>query len=65
VRIQTSCGWPVERPVGTVGRVHPHLEIKIVDGDGSDRAAPNAGQILKRAGRGSPQPVAINSYQGR
>jgi hypothetical protein len=44
---------------------HPHLETKIVDGDGSDRAAPNAGQILKRAGRGSPQPVAINSYQGR
>jgi AMP-binding enzyme len=31
---QTSCDGPVERRVGTVGRVHPHLEIKIVDGDG-------------------------------
>ena len=25
---------PLERRVGTVGRVHPHVEVKIVDGDG-------------------------------
>jgi hypothetical protein len=29
--------WPVERRVGTVGRVHPHLEIMI-----------EAGQIVPR-----------------
>jgi len=34
VSARTSCDAPVERRVGTVGRVHPHLEVKIVDGDG-------------------------------
>ena len=31
VSTQTGTGDPVEKRVGTVGRVHPHLEIKIVD----------------------------------
>ena len=31
---QTSCDDPLERRVSTVGRVHPHVEIKIVDGEG-------------------------------
>jgi fatty-acyl-CoA synthase len=35
VSTQTSCDDPLERRVATVGRVHPHVEIKIVDGDGS------------------------------
>jgi fatty-acyl-CoA synthase len=34
VSTQTSCDDPLERRVATVGRVHPHVEIKIVDGDG-------------------------------
>jgi fatty-acyl-CoA synthase len=34
VSTQTSCADPLERRVTTVGRVHPHVEIKIVDGDG-------------------------------
>jgi fatty-acyl-CoA synthase len=34
VSTQTSCDDPLARRVGTVGRVHPHVEIKIVDGDG-------------------------------
>ena len=34
VSTQTSYDDPLERRVGTVGRIHPHVEIKIVDGDG-------------------------------
>jgi fatty-acyl-CoA synthase len=34
VSTQTSCDDPLERRVSTVGRVHPHVEIKIVDGEG-------------------------------
>jgi len=34
VSTQTSCDDPLERRVSTVGRVLPHVEIKIVDGDG-------------------------------
>jgi fatty-acyl-CoA synthase len=31
VSTQTAIGDPLEKQVGTVGRVHPHIEIKIVD----------------------------------
>jgi fatty-acyl-CoA synthase len=34
VSTQSSTDDPLERRVSTVGRVQPHLEIKIVDGDG-------------------------------
>jgi fatty-acyl-CoA synthase len=34
VSTQTSHDDPLERRVGTVGRIHPHVEIKIVDTDG-------------------------------
>jgi fatty-acyl-CoA synthase len=34
VSTQTSFDDPLERRVATVGRVHPHVEIKIVDSDG-------------------------------
>jgi fatty-acyl-CoA synthase len=34
VSTQTSHDDPLERRVGTVGRIHPHVEIKIVDADG-------------------------------
>jgi fatty-acyl-CoA synthase len=34
VSFQTTLDDPIERRVATVGRVHPHLEVKIVDADG-------------------------------
>ncbi|MBN8873798.1 MAG: AMP-binding protein [Rhodospirillales bacterium] len=34
VSTQTTTDDPVERRVSTVGRVHPHIEVKIVDGEG-------------------------------
>ena len=40
VSTQTALDDPLEKRVGTVGRVHPHVEVKIVDPDtGRDRAA--------------------------
>ena len=42
VSTQTALDEPLEKRVTTVGRVHPHVEIKIVDpADGRDRAARN------------------------
>ncbi len=35
VSMQTSADDPFERRVGSVGRVHPHVEVKIVDADGA------------------------------
>jgi fatty-acyl-CoA synthase len=34
VSFQTTTDDPLERRVSTVGRIHPHLEVKIVDTDG-------------------------------
>jgi fatty-acyl-CoA synthase len=34
VSFQTSADDPLEKRVGTVGRIHPHVEVKIVDADG-------------------------------
>jgi fatty-acyl-CoA synthase len=34
VSTQTALDDPLERRVSTVGRVHPHVEVKIVDGEG-------------------------------
>jgi fatty-acyl-CoA synthase len=33
VSFQTSANDPVEKRVGTVGRIHPHVEVKIVDAE--------------------------------
>ncbi|HEX8808572.1 MAG TPA: AMP-binding protein [Xanthobacteraceae bacterium] len=33
VSTQTSCDDPLERRVSTVGRIHPHVEVKIVDSE--------------------------------
>jgi fatty-acyl-CoA synthase len=43
VSMQTRAGDPIEKRVSTVGRVHPHVEVKIVDG---------AGRIVPRGERG-------------
>ena len=39
VSFQTSLDDPVERRVSTIGRVQPHLEVKIVDENGADHPA--------------------------
>ncbi|WP_336491733.1 AMP-binding protein [Methylobacterium nigriterrae] len=48
VSFQNGIGDSLERRVSTVGRVHPHLEVKIVDGTGSTvpRGAP--GELCTR-----------------
>jgi fatty-acyl-CoA synthase len=48
VSTQTSCDDPLERRVGTVGRVHPHVEIKIVDAEGRIVAPGTAGELCTR-----------------
>src|SRR5271165_6406036 len=48
VSFQCSTDDPIERRVSTVGRVHPHVEVKIVDAEG--RVVPHgvAGELLTR-----------------
>ncbi len=48
VSFQSSCDDPLARRVSTVGRIQPHIEVKIVDSDG--RIAPPGvpGELLTR-----------------
>ena len=47
VSTQTRADDSLERRVGTVGRVHPHVEVKIVDpATGRTRAARRAGRAV-------------------
>jgi fatty-acyl-CoA synthase len=49
VSTQTTADDPLERRVSTVGRVHPHVEIKIVDPlDGGVVPRGDAGELLTR-----------------
>jgi fatty-acyl-CoA synthase len=48
VSTQTSCDDPLERRVGTVGRVHPHIEVKIVDSEGRIVPTGAAGELCTR-----------------
>ncbi|HTP83457.1 MAG TPA: AMP-binding protein [Alphaproteobacteria bacterium] len=48
VSTQTSYDDPLERRVGTVGRIHPHVEIKIVDGDGRIVPTGTPGELCTR-----------------
>ncbi len=48
VSFQTSVNDPVERRVTTVGRVLPHIEIKIVDDDGNIVPCGTSGELLTR-----------------
>jgi len=48
VSTQTSCDDSLERRVGTVGRVHPHVEIKIVDSEGRIVPPGAAGEFCTR-----------------
>jgi fatty-acyl-CoA synthase len=48
VSFQSSTTDPLERRVSTVGRIQPHLEVKIVDGDGRIVPPGTAGELLTR-----------------
>jgi fatty-acyl-CoA synthase len=48
VSTQTSCDDPLARRVGTVGRIHPHVEIKIIDSDGRVVAPGTPGELCTR-----------------
>jgi fatty-acyl-CoA synthase len=48
VSTQTRIGDPIEKQVGTVGRIHPHVEIKIVDESGRIVPRGSAGELCTR-----------------
>jgi fatty-acyl-CoA synthase len=48
VSFQSSTDDPLERRVGTVGRIHPHLEVKIVDAEGRIVKPGKPGELLTR-----------------
>lgn len=49
VSCQSSADDPIERRVTTVGRVHPHVQVKIIDVDGRVVPRGTAGELLTRA----------------
>ncbi len=51
VSTQTAVDDPLDRRVGTVGRVHPHLEVKLVD--------PDTGAVVPR---GAPGELCTRGY---
>ena len=51
VSTQTGADDPLEQRVGTVGRVHPHVEVKVVD--------PETGAIVAR---GEPGELCTRGY---
>jgi len=48
VSFQSGTDDPVERRVATVGRIQPHLEVKIVDADGRIVAVGEKGELCTR-----------------
>jgi len=48
VSFQSSTDEPLERRVGTVGRILPHLEVKIVDADGRTVPVGEKGEVCTR-----------------
>ena len=48
VSFQTSADDPIERRVTTVGRAHPHVEVKIVDAEGRIVPPGTPGELLTR-----------------
>ena len=51
VSFQTSVDDPLDKRVGTVGRVHPHVEVKVI--------SPETGQIVPR---GEPGELCTRGY---
>ena len=48
VSFQSAIDDPLERRVSTVGKAHPHLEVKIVDADGRIVPRGHTGELLTR-----------------
>ena len=48
VSFQTTLDDPLERRVATVGRVHPHLEVKIIDTEGRVVPTGTTGELCTR-----------------
>ncbi|MDB5675352.1 MAG: AMP-binding protein [Sphingomonas bacterium] len=48
VSFQTGLGDPIERRVGTIGRVLPHLECRVIGADGTTVAAGQSGELCTR-----------------
>ncbi|MEP7139684.1 MAG: AMP-binding protein, partial [Caldimonas sp.] len=48
VSFQSGTDDPIERRVSTVGRIHPHCEVKIVDGDGRVVPRGTPGELCTR-----------------
>ena len=48
VSFQSATDDPIERRVSTVGRVHPHVEVKVVDQDGKVVPRGETGELLTR-----------------
>lgn len=48
VSFQSKTDEPLERRVSTVGRIHPHLEVKIIDRDGAIIPRGEKGEICTR-----------------
>ena len=48
VSFQSSADDPLERRVSTVGRIHPHLEVKIVDAEGRIVPRGTPGELCTR-----------------
>jgi fatty-acyl-CoA synthase len=48
VSFQTAVNDPLERRVSTVGRVQPHLEVKVVDAEGATVAIGQPGELCTR-----------------
>ena len=48
VSFQSACDDPIERRVSTVGRIHPHVQVKIVDAAGAVTPRGTPGELLTR-----------------
>jgi fatty-acyl-CoA synthase len=48
VSFQSAVDDPIERRVSTIGRVHPHVEVKIIDAEGKIVARNEKGELCTR-----------------
>ncbi|MDE0392493.1 MAG: AMP-binding protein [Rhodospirillales bacterium] len=48
VSFQSATDDPIERRVSTVGRVHPHVEVKVIDAEGRVVPSGETGELLTR-----------------